>query len=114
MTDIDDKLLEQQEQEQKEKDMVEQFEAGGNGHDREEESETPVADEELKQYQEQEQEQAKEQPDEDEGLAATKLTEEDIDFVLKTIMKEAKYDELSIRQIFHGFNSPFTKQSTCR
>ena len=48
MTDIDDKLLEQQEQEQKEKDMVEQFEAGGNGHDREEEFETPVGDDRAK------------------------------------------------------------------
>jgi hypothetical protein len=91
MTDVDDKLLEQQEQEQREKP---QFDAGGNGHG----SETPIADEELKQYQ-----------DEDEKLATTKLTEEDIDFVLKTIMKEAKYDELSIRQIFHGFNSTFTR-----
>jgi hypothetical protein len=91
MTDVDDKLLEQQEQEQR------AFDAGGNGHN----SETPIADEELKQYQD--------QPDEDEELAATKLTEEDIDFVLKTIMKEAKYDELSIKQIFHGFNSTFTK-----
>ena len=37
MTDIDDKLLEQQEQEQKEREMDPQFETGGNGHDKEEE-----------------------------------------------------------------------------
>ena len=52
MTEIDDKLLEQQEQEQKERDMSPQFEAGGNGHDKEE-SETPIADEEVEHYQDQ-------------------------------------------------------------
>ena len=52
MTEIDDKLLEQQEQEQKEKDIDLQFEAGGNGHDKEE-SETRISDEELEHYQDQ-------------------------------------------------------------
>jgi hypothetical protein len=47
--------------------------------------------------------------DGDEQLAATKLTKQDIDFVFETMMKEAKHDELAIRQIFHGFNSAFTK-----
>jgi hypothetical protein len=59
MTDIDDKLLEQQEQEQKKREMDPKFEAGGNGHGYEK-SETPIADEELKQYQEQEQSEEKE------------------------------------------------------
>ena len=62
-----------------------QFEAGGNGHD------------ELSPL------------DEDEELAKVKLTKEDIDFAINTIIKEAKYDELSIKQIFLGFNSTFTK-----
>jgi hypothetical protein len=49
MTDIDDKLLEQQEQEQREREMDPQFEAGGNGHDKEEEdlSETEQNREEI-------------------------------------------------------------------
>ena len=49
MTDIDNKLLEQQEQEQKEREMDPQFEAGGNGHDKEEEdlSETEQNREEI-------------------------------------------------------------------
>jgi hypothetical protein len=60
MTDIDDKLLEQQEQEQKDQNL--QLEV--DSHDKEE-SETPIADEELKQYQEQEQPEKQEQNDED-------------------------------------------------
>jgi hypothetical protein len=48
MTDIDGKLLEQQEQEQKEQDNLDsQFEAGGNGHDNEG-SEQSIADTENK------------------------------------------------------------------
>lgn len=50
-----------------------------------------------------------EEEDEDEILARTILTKEDIEFVINTIIKEAKYDELSIRQIIHGFDSTFTK-----
>src|SRR5687767_14392835 len=87
--DIDDKLLEQQEQEQKEQEQEEQqenigsqFEGGGNGEAK---------------------------GDEDEALAATKLTEDDINFMFQTMMKESKYDELSIRQTVHGLNSAFTR-----
>jgi hypothetical protein len=63
MTDVDDKLLEQQEREQKEQEL--QFKSGGYGQDKEEEFETPIADEELKQYQEQKQSEKQEQKDED-------------------------------------------------
>ena len=47
--------------------------------------------------------------DEDEELAKVKLTKQEIDFAINTMIKEAKHDELSIRQIIHGFNSTFTK-----
>jgi CBS domain-containing protein len=47
--------------------------------------------------------------EEDEILARTIITKEDIEFAINTIIKEARYDELSIRQILHGFNSSFTK-----
>jgi hypothetical protein len=46
---------------------------------------------------------------EDEELAQTKLTREDIEFMFQTMMKESKYDELSIKQTVHGLNSAFTK-----
>jgi hypothetical protein len=47
---------------------------------------------------------------EEEQLAAeNKLTTEDIDFVINTIKKEARYDELSIKQLFYGMASAFTK-----
>jgi hypothetical protein len=47
---------------------------------------------------------------EEEQLATeNKLTTEDIDFVINTIKKEAQYDELSIRQLFCGMASAFTK-----
>jgi hypothetical protein len=108
MTDIDDRLLEQQEQEQKDEDKIDpQFKVGGNGNNKE--SETPIADEELKQYQEQVQPERQEQKDEDAELAAIKLTKDDIDFMFQTMMKESKYDELSIKQTVHGLNSAFTK-----
>ena len=113
---IDDELLRQQEEEQKErepkqqeKDSGSRFEAGGNGHDKEEGSETPIADEELEQYLEQGQAEEQEQKDEDEQLVAIKLTKEDIDFMFQTMMKESKYDELSIKQTVHGLNSAFTR-----
>ena len=119
MTDIDDKLLEQQEQEQKERELEEQerdnnntgsqFEAGGNDHDKEEESETPIADEELKKYQEKGRAEEQEKNDKDEELSAIKLTKDDIDFMFQTMMKESRYDELSIKQTVHGLNSAFTK-----
>jgi hypothetical protein len=56
-----------------------------------------------------EEEQQQEQTDEDEELAKQKLTKEDIDFMFQTMMKESKYDELSIKQTVHGLNSAFTK-----
>ena len=65
---------------------------GGNGHDNEREEKDEDEDE-----------------NEDTKLAAIKLTKEDIDFAINTMIKEAKHDELSIRQIVHGFNSTFTK-----
>ena len=105
MTDINDKLLEQQEQEQREKP---QFDAGGNRQDNKE-SETPIADEELKQYQEQVRTEEQEQKDKDEELSAIKLTKDDIDFMFQTMMKESRYDELSIKQTVHGLNSAFTR-----
>ena len=55
------------------------------------------------------QEQQKQLPDEDEELAAKKLSKSDIDFMFETMMKESKYDELSIKQTVHGLNSAFTK-----
>jgi hypothetical protein len=93
----------------------------GNSHDEEneeeEESITPIADEELRQYElggndhddNKEEEKNQVSTHEDEELAKVKLTKEEIDFAISTMVKEAKYDELSIRQIIHGFNSTFTK-----
>jgi hypothetical protein len=47
---------------------------------------------------------------EEERLAEeNKLTTEDIEFVINTIKKEATHDELSIRQLFCGMASAFTK-----
>jgi hypothetical protein len=49
--------------------------------------------------------------EEEEGLAAeSKLTAEDINFVINTITKEAEYDGLSIKQLFYGMASAFTKR----
>jgi hypothetical protein len=42
-------------------------------------------------------------------LAQTKLTKQDKEFVLNAIKKEAPYDELSIKQLFYGMSSAFTK-----
>ena len=106
MTDIDNKLLELQEQEQKEQDNLNlQFDQDENGYNKED-LEASIEKEVLKQ-----EKVAKdlEQNDEDEELAKNKLTKEDIGFMFQTIMKESKYDELSIRQTVHGFNSAFTR-----
>jgi hypothetical protein len=93
----------------------------GNGNDREDEEEkeesiTPIADEQRRQFEaggnghdEKEEQYNDNTEDEDEQLAKIKLTREDIDFAINTMIKEAKYDKLSIRQIIHGFNSTFTK-----
>lgn len=95
------------------------FGGDGNSHDEvnEEESITPIGDEELRQYEAggkghddyREEEKNQVSTDEDEELAKVKLTKEEIDFAINTMIKEAKYDELSIRQIIHGFNSTFTR-----
>ena len=48
--------------------------------------------------------------EEEERLAANnKLSVYDIDFVINTIKKEAQHDELSIKQLFYGMASAFTK-----
>src|SRR5215207_339262 len=111
MTDIDNKLLELQEQEQKEQDNLNlQFDQGGNGYNKED-LEASIVKEGLKQDQEQEKvaKKLEQKKDEDEELAKNKLTKEDIDFMFQTIMKESKYDELSVKQTVHGFNSAFTR-----
>jgi len=38
-----------------------------------------------------------------------KISRQDINFVIDTMTKEAKHDGISIKQLFHGFNSGFTK-----
>ena len=87
----------------------------GKGNDREDEGEkeesiTPIADEEVRQFEAGGNGHDKEQSiDEDEDLAKIKLTREDIDFMFDTMMKEAKHDELSIRQLFLGMMSTFTR-----
>jgi hypothetical protein len=49
--------------------------------------------------------------EEEERLAANnKLSADDINFVINTIKKEAQYDELSIKQLFYGMASAFTKR----
>ena len=44
-----------------------------------------------------------------EDLLNQKVTKEDINFVIDTIAKEAKHDRISIKQLFHGYNSGLTK-----
>ncbi len=43
----------------------------------------------------------------------TKVTTADIAFVLNTICKEAKYDSPSVRQLFFGMATAFTKLGIC-
>jgi hypothetical protein len=51
-----------------------------------------------------------EEEEKEKQLAAeNKLTAEDISFVINTSRKEAQYDELSIKQLFYGMASAFTK-----
>jgi hypothetical protein len=45
----------------------------------------------------------------DEQEAAQPVTSEDIQFVISTMKKEAPYDEVSIKQLFYGMCSGFTK-----
>jgi hypothetical protein len=47
--------------------------------------------------------------EEDTELASQRLTKNDIDFMFEVMMKESKYDGLSIRQTVHGLNSAFTR-----
>ena len=42
-------------------------------------------------------------------LINTPVTEEDIKLVFETLYKEAKYDKISIKQLFYGMCSAFTK-----
>jgi hypothetical protein len=106
MTDIDNKLLELQEQEQKEQNDIDlQFDQGGNGYSKEEPRTSMVEGQEEEKVEKQEQN----DEDEEEKLAAIKLTKENIDSMIQTMMKESKYDELSIKQTVHGLNSAFTR-----
>jgi hypothetical protein len=45
----------------------------------------------------------------DDRLAREKLGSEDINFVIATMKKEAQYDVISIKQLFYGYCSAFTK-----
>ena len=45
----------------------------------------------------------------DEKLADEKLGSRDINFAIDTMKKEAEYDEISVKQLFYGFCSAFTK-----
>jgi len=42
-------------------------------------------------------------------LVNERLTSEDTAFVIETMKKEAVYDEVSIKQLFYGYTSAFTK-----
>ena len=43
------------------------------------------------------------------GLPSPKVTEQDINFVIDTIQKEAKHDKPSIKQLFFGMATAFTR-----
>lgn len=94
-TDIDQKLLAEQEQCDNEKENLRNAGSdGGNGQA------NIVEEVEVEK---------KEGEDDDEKLASIILTKQDIDFMFDTMMKESKYDELSIKQTVYGLNSAFTK-----
>ena len=94
-TDIDQKLLAEQEQWDNEKENLRNAGSdGGNGQ-------ANIVEEVEAER--------KEGEDDDEKLASVILTKQDIDFMFDTMMKESKYDELSIKQTVHGLNSAFTK-----
>ena len=132
--DIDQRLLAEQEQWEREKEREKELlrnavssrdRGRGNGHDddndkeesqneHESESDAPQMDEELRQDKDQDQAEAKDaedddDEDDDEKLVSIKLTKEDIDFMFQTVMKESKYDEISVKQTVYAFNSAFTK-----
>jgi len=48
-------------------------------------------------------------PDNDKGKEKERITKEDISFVLETMFKEAEHDKISIKQLFFGMVSAFTK-----
>lgn len=45
-------------------------------------------------------------------LVEEEITQEDLDHVIRTMTKEAENDQESIRQLFHAFNTAFTKFPT--
>ncbi|HJR84087.1 MAG TPA: hypothetical protein VJ772_01835 [Nitrososphaeraceae archaeon] len=45
----------------------------------------------------------------EEHTGQEQVTKQDIDFVIQTIIKEAEHDRISIRQLFYGMASAFTK-----
>src|SRR5829696_9196913 len=106
MTDIDDKLLEQQEQEQKEQNNVgPKFEAGSNGHDKEE-SITPIADEEIRRHEEDDGEKEKNKEEALEidpsiDLNPYILDKDYADYVIDTAKKTVKREDTLIRQIVY-------------
>jgi hypothetical protein len=66
-----------------------------------------------RQQQEQQEQQEQQGEEEDERLAAENtVTAEDIKFVISTMKKEAAYDEMSIKQLFYGMDTAFTKRPT--
>jgi hypothetical protein len=50
-----------------------------------------------------------EKPSIEQPTIIPQVTEEDIDFVIQTIKKEAKYDEPSIKQLYYGMATAFTR-----
>jgi hypothetical protein len=54
-------------------------------------------------------EQQQEEEERDQKLAEERLTKENIDFMFEIMTKEAKHDGLSVRQLFLGMMSTFTK-----
>jgi hypothetical protein len=106
MTDIDDKLLEQQEQEQKEQNNVgPKFEAGSNGHNKEE-SITPIADEEIRRYEEDDGEKEKNKEEAIEidpsiDLNPYILDKDYAEYIIDTAKKTVKREDTLIRQIVY-------------
>ena len=73
-----------------------------------------IASEELEEFKkkilkEQGDTQQGERQEEIDDKPLSKVTKDDIEFVINTMTKEAKYDLLSIKQLFFGMSSAFTK-----
>lgn len=49
------------------------------------------------------------QEQEDKELLEQTVAKKDIDFAIDTMAKEAEHDRMAIKQLFHGYNSGFTK-----